>query len=100
MRLKSTRGAIVELQKEENIENIDKLESLKKRLLYEKQSKVELQEELLGTYLEHENLLRAYQKMQSRYHAISNSKLGKLTYIYWKMSKRIKRGKKNANYED
>jgi len=73
------------------------LESLKESLIDEKKSKVMIQEELLRMYTEEENLLNSHQKLQSQYHAISNSKLGKLTYVYWRFLKRIKRGKRNAN---
>ncbi|MGG0655741.1 hypothetical protein [Rummeliibacillus pycnus] len=74
------------------------LESLKESLINEKRSKIVIQEELLRMYNQEENLLNSYQKLQSQFHAISNSKLGKLTYVYWRFLKRIKRGKKNANY--
>lgn len=70
----------------------DELETFKQILLVEKRDKVLIQEELLQMYIQSENLLNAYESLQSKYDAISQSKLGKLTYIYWKLLKRIKRG--------
>ncbi len=75
----------------------NKLEELNELLIHEKKSKVMFQEELLRMYTEHENLLVSYQQLESKYQAISHSKLGKLTYRYWRMLKRVKRGNKNEN---
>lgn len=75
----------------------EELESIKQKLLFEKREKIQIQEELLEMYIQSESILNAYESLQSKYEAISRSKLGKLTYIYWRLLKRIKRGKRNAN---
>ncbi|MGX9134523.1 hypothetical protein ACWV26_09110 [Rummeliibacillus sp. JY-2-4R] len=75
----------------------NEIEALNDLLIHEKRSKVMFQEELLRIYIEHENLLVSYQRLESKYQAISHSKLGKLTYRYWKLLKRVKRGNKNEN---
>ena len=76
------------------------LESLIESLVEEKKEKVKIQEELLKMYIQEENLLNSHQKLQSQFYAISNSKLGKLTYVYWRFLKRFKRGKRNENNKD
>jgi len=76
------------------------LESLRRLLLQEKKEKVMIQEELLRMYIQEEHLLSSYQKLHSKHYAISHSKLGRLTYVYWRVLKRIKRGKRNANIKN
>lgn len=81
-----------------NTEDVsEELESVKQQLIQEKRAKVMILEELLQMYSQKEKLINDYRKLQSQFYAISHSKLGKLTYIYWRFLKRIKRGKKNAN---
>lgn len=87
----------MELKTEETEDLSKKLESLKESLVSEKKAKVMIQEELLRMYIQEEDLLNSHQKLHSKFHAISNSKLGKLTYVYWRFLKRIKRGKRNEN---
>ncbi|MBK3493772.1 hypothetical protein JFL43_02635 [Viridibacillus sp. YIM B01967] len=75
----------------------EELDQLKKQLICEKQSKISVFEELLRMYENEEKLLTSYKQLSSQYYAISHSKLGKLTYAYWKFLKRIKRGNKYEN---
>jgi hypothetical protein len=75
----------------------EELDQLTKRLIYEKQSKISIFEELLRIYESEEKLLTSYKQLSTQHYAISNSKLAKVTYAYWRFLKRIKRGKKNEN---
>ncbi|ETT86189.1 hypothetical protein MKZ08_12485 [Viridibacillus sp. FSL R5-0477] len=75
----------------------EELDQLTKRLIYEKQSKISIFEELLRIYESEEKLLLSYKQLSAQHYAISNAKLAKVTYAYWRLLKRIKRGKKNEN---
>ncbi len=75
----------------------NEVSSLQKQLVLEKEEKIKLHEELYAMYEKEEKLLKSHRKLLLRYKALSNSKLGKLTFAYWEFLKRFKRGKKNGN---
>jgi hypothetical protein len=70
------------------------IKKLKKQLIAEKKSKIVVQEELLNMYEREERLLNSHGKLLKKYHALSNSRLGKITLAYWESLKRFKRGGK------
>lgn len=59
------------------------MDSFRRMYVKEKKEKVKQGKLLLNAYKKEERLLKTYSSLQDRYHALSNSKLGKLTLKYW-----------------
>lgn len=67
-------------------------EKLLATLINEKKQKIELTEKVLAMLQKESTLLKSYKKLQGKYNALNDSKLGKLTKQYWKFIKKVKRG--------
>lgn len=90
--LKQKEELIVELQQKEK--NTSKqIAELEKQVEITKKEKIQVQETLYSSYTKEEKLLKSYQKLLRRYHALSESKLGKLTLTYWKKRRKVMGGK-------
>lgn len=63
---------------------LTKAQNLKNQVIIVRKEKIKVQEDLLHSYKKEEMLLVSYQKLLKRYHALSESKLGRLTLAYWR----------------
>jgi SAM-dependent methyltransferase len=77
--------------------NEKKLNSLlmevKKQVTIFKKEKIKVQEDLLESYTKEEKLLKAHRTLMKRYKALSESKLGKFTLLYWGKRRQVFGGK-------
>jgi 2-polyprenyl-3-methyl-5-hydroxy-6-metoxy-1,4-benzoquinol methylase len=77
--------------------NEKKLNSLlmevKKQATIFKKEKIKVQEDLLESYGKEEKLLKAHRTLMRRYKALSESKLGKFTLLYWGKRRQVFGGK-------
>jgi SAM-dependent methyltransferase len=77
--------------------NEKKLNSLlmevKKQATIFKKEKIKVQEDLLESYTKEEKLLKAHRTLMKRYKALSESKLGKFTLLYWGKRRQVFGGK-------
>ncbi|KON86246.1 hypothetical protein AF332_05005 [Sporosarcina globispora] len=76
-----------------NKELADLLKIEKQKAIQLRYSKVEYAEKMISSIEQEENLLRDYQKLQKKYSALSESKLGNLTLRYWSWRKKLGGGK-------
>jgi SAM-dependent methyltransferase len=77
--------------------NEKKLNSLlmevKKQATIFKKEKIKVQEDLFESYGKEEKLLKAHRTLMRRYKALSESKLGKFTLLYWGKRRQVFGGK-------
>ncbi|MEC5188059.1 class I SAM-dependent methyltransferase [Geobacillus thermodenitrificans] len=78
---------------EELSELSDRVSYMTRKLISLTTDKIEVEQQLLQAYEKEEKLLKAHRKLMLRYQALSNSKLGRLTLLYWKLIKRFKWGR-------
>lgn len=78
--------------KKQNKQLVASGEKLLATLINEKKQKIELTEKVLAMLQKESTLLKSFKKLQGKYNALNNSKLGKLTKQYWKFIKKVKRG--------
>ncbi|RND01864.1 hypothetical protein EC501_01220 [Lysinibacillus halotolerans] len=65
------------------------VESLQKIIIEQKKKEIDLGEKIISMLIKEKKLLNSHKKLVKKYEALRNSKLGKLTYAYWKFKKRI-----------